>query len=169
MRGWGRFQWMKTEIPLEQSCSEERSETVKLVFGDPAPPSRGCRQFQFWALHSSHSSWSGQVFYRSAAPQQHSCLFSFRKKLLRKYFRRGPNPIGKNSLCEPNVEEIKDDSDYQHCCSWLWMFEFTERVRGLVVLWASDWSGKHSWASLGTRLLRVLPLIGISAAKEFEK
>ena len=104
---------METEIPLEQSCSEERSETVKLVFGDPAPPSRGCRQFQFWALHSSHSSWSGQVFYRSAAPQQHSCLFSFRKKLLRKYFRRGPNPIGKNSLCEPNVEEIKDDSDYR--------------------------------------------------------
>ena len=41
------------EMPLERSCSEERSETVKLVFGDPAPPGRGCRQFQFWALHSS--------------------------------------------------------------------------------------------------------------------
>ena len=85
---------------------------------------QGLQEFQFWPLHS-HSSWSGQVFYRSAGPQQHSCLF-FRKKLLRKYFRRGPNPIGKNSLCEPNVEEIKDDSDYQHCYSWLWMLEFTE-------------------------------------------
>lgn len=33
------------EIPLERSCSEKRSETAKLVSGDPAPPGRGCRSF----------------------------------------------------------------------------------------------------------------------------
>ena len=157
---------METEIPLERSCSEEVRDREACVWGSSSSR-QGLQEFQFWPLRS-HSSWSGQVFYRSAAPQQHSCLF-FRKKLLRKYFWRGPNPIGRNSLCEPNVEEIKDDSDYQHCCSWLWMLEYTERVSGLVVLWASDRRGKHSWASLETRLIRVLPLIGISAAKEFEK
>lgn len=58
------------------------------------------------ALRGSPSNWCGQVFCWFTVPQQSSGLFSFRKKLLRKSFRWGPNSTGKYNPYKPDVEEI---------------------------------------------------------------